>query len=357
MAIPISLRGSYRFNPVDSFGDISRSENAKRQADEQQSRMKAAKVKSQPLEQGQHTASSGVMTPRSIDQAPAWKGQIERRSKIDPFASNHGAPSGESTSQDSSTAAPATSPANRDGFARTQGDIDAGFQNLPSIDNAAPRMDPGWQLKGTGREGVVIPDTARNYKGEKSYLDPLAGGKVYDVDPSKDQRFSVNGQTSGANTAAGIAAKYGVPGTTASFTPAQPEQSAPVAQTGPPQTPDRAALYQNHPEVFQAGTPQNIAFVNHVKDYGEDSAHQNIDGLMEAAGTQLTPPASTPTPAAAPTPIAANPAPSPTPAAPVTPPAPAPAQATPGAGVTKAIGGNPTIANAAKKIAPFVNAF
>ena len=49
----------------------------------------------------------------------------------------------------------------------------------------------------------VIPDSGTNYKGEKTYTEPGIG-RIYEVDPSKDQRFSNMGQTSGALTAQGI---------------------------------------------------------------------------------------------------------------------------------------------------------
>lgn len=40
------------------------------------------------------------------------------------------------------------------------------------------------------------------------------------------------------------------------------------------------ALFQKHPNIFKAGTPENAAFVAHAKQYGLDEAHKNVDALM-----------------------------------------------------------------------------
>jgi hypothetical protein len=42
----------------------------------------------------------------------------------------------------------------------------------------------------------------------------------------------------------------------------------------------RLALQQAHPNIFVAGSPENLAFVAHAKEFGEESAHQNADKLM-----------------------------------------------------------------------------
>lgn len=306
----INLPRTARYSNQNSeFADAER----QRQVVEQQARIEAAKKHPQP----QNTPGSGVIGgPSGLSRPAGFAGQLNFR-PFDPYA--HMAAVGGQQGPTASGATidvpatvqriqPSTQP---DALAGSRSGTERGIMADPydwrgKVGAAnAPAMDAGWQNRGTGREGAVIPDTARNYKGEKSYFDPYAGGTTYDVDPSKDQRFAKlnpsTGQleTSGANTAAGIAAKYGVPGTTSSFTPAAP---APVAPAGPPQTPERAALYAAHPEIFQEGTPQNIAFVNHVNDYGEASAHQNIDGLMGAASTP--PPVAAPaTPTASTTPM------------------------------------------------------
>lgn len=243
----------------------------------------------------QNTPGSGQMTPNSLARPPAWEGQLNQRG-IDPHTSPQGAtPSG----------AP----------------LGGNSAGQSGIGTAAPPVDPGWQLKGTGHEGVVLPDTGYNYKGEKSYVDPFAAaqggsGRVLEIDPSKDQRFSVNGQTSGAQTAQGIQDKYQVPGTTAAFTPGSiaPTSGTIMGQNGqvtqPPQTPERQALFQAHPEIFQTGTPQNAAFVAHANQFGEASAHQNIDSIMQGAqqpSPTPSPSSTPPTEATAPQTIATTP--------------------------------------------------
>lgn len=46
------------------------------------------------------------------------------------------------------------------------------------------------------------------------------------------------------------------------------------------QTAARLALKQKHPAIFEAGTPENEAFVAHAKQYGEASAHENADAMI-----------------------------------------------------------------------------
>lgn len=291
--MPTQVRTGPTHYGFDPYANPSVKMNAERQALEQQARIKASRqnTNGQAPEVGQHRAQSGVMTPNSLDQPPGWAGQLNQRG-IDPYASPQG------------SGAPLE-----------------GNAGQSDIGRAAPPMDPGWQLKGTGHEGVVLPDTGYNYKGEKSYVDPFAAsqggsGRVLEIDPSKDQRFSVNGQTSGAQTAQGIQDKYQVPGTTAAFTPGSiaPTSGTIMGQNGqvtqPPQTPERQALFQAHPEIFQTGTPQNAAFVAHANQFGEASAHQNIDSIMQGAQQPSPTPSPAPTPnteATAPQTIATTP--------------------------------------------------
>lgn len=276
----------YEFDP---HANPAAKMNAERQALEQQARIQRAK---NPLPQ--NTPGSGQMTPDSLARPSTLRDQLTPRG-IDPYASPQG---------------PTQSGAPLGGNADQVG-----------IGASAPPMDPGWQLKGTGHEGVVLPDTGYDYKGEKSYVDPFAAaqggsGRVLEIDPSKDQRFSVNGQTSGAQTAQGIQDKYQVPGTTAAFTPGSiaPTSGTIMGQNGqvtqPPQTPERQALFQAHPEIFQTGTPQNAAFVSHANQFGEASAHQNIDSIMQGAQQPSPTPSPAPTPnteATAPQTIATTP--------------------------------------------------
>lgn len=50
------------------------------------------------------------------------------------------------------------------------------------------------------------------------------------------------------------------------------------------QTTARAGLYARLPSVFEAGTPENLAFVQHAREFGEESAHRNIDDLLQQGG-------------------------------------------------------------------------
>jgi hypothetical protein len=157
-----------------------------------------------------------------------------------------------------------------------------------------PPMD---NLTGSWNKGTTIPDRATNYLGEKTYFSPYAQSNVHEIDPAKDQRFAVMGQTSGAQTAQGILDKYGTPGTTASFTPGTVTDAAGnVAQNGQTvfnRQQSETALRASHPEIFQARTPQNAAFVAHAQQFGEPSAHANVDTIMSNAAK----PAAAPTPA------------------------------------------------------------
>lgn len=286
--------------PVNEARDIAQAKaSLKAQRMAQQAEESAAR------ERAQHQQRPNVQPGKETTQQ--WHSQFQRQG-VNPLAPADGAQAGGLPGATINTP-PLTGIdpyAHARDFARTPGDIAANYQNLSGIGKAAPRMDPGWQLKGTAGEGVTIPDSARNYKGEKSYVDPYAGPTI-DVDSSKDQRFSVNGQTSGAQTAAGIAAKYQVPGTTASFTPGTVTDSTGnvMAQNGqvtpPPQAPHwtgfptandaaaaRTALLKAHPDIGQAGTAANQAFIAHAQQFGEPSAHANVASIV-ADGPELNP--------------------------------------------------------------------
>ncbi len=143
---------------------------------------------------------------------------------------------------------------------------------------------------------ATAPQTAPDYKGESTYFDPYAGSQVHEINPALDQRFSVNGQTSGAQTAQGILDKYQTPGTTASFTPGNvTDASGNTMAPGGAVTPafDRAsaetALKASHPNIFIAGSPENNAFVAHAQQHGEQSAHANVNSIMATARPATAP--------------------------------------------------------------------
>lgn len=54
------------------------------------------------------------------------------------------------------------------------------------------------------------------------------------------------------------------------------------------QTTARASLYQSNPAIFQAGTPENAAFVAFAKENGEEAAHANLAQIL--ASTQSNAP-------------------------------------------------------------------
>lgn len=74
-----------------------------------------------------------------------------------------------------------------------------------------------------------------------------------------------------------------------------PAAPAPVAIPKAPFDPGaaRASLYAStdprHQAIFQEGTPENAAFVAHAREFGEESAHRNLNDIL--------PPAATPAPA------------------------------------------------------------
>lgn len=87
---------------------------------------------------------------------------------------------------------------------------------------------------------------------------------------------------------AGIQGRYQTPGTTASFTPGTATDIAGNSTSnGVPfnQASSRASLYASHPQIFQSGTPENTAFVSHAQQYGEPSAHANIDTVLDGTNT------------------------------------------------------------------------
>lgn len=148
---------------------------------------------------------------------------------------------------------------------------------VPAINNPRPQTSPS----------LVHPQTAPNYLGESTYFDPHAGvegAQVHEIDPAKDQRFSVMGQTSGANTAAGIAKMYGDP-TGGSIRYVQP--TAPTTPPAPAydQAAARASTLQAHPNIGVEGTPENNAFVAHATQYGEQSAHANLPSILSQSQT------------------------------------------------------------------------
>lgn len=174
------------------------------------------------------------------------------------------------------SASPAAAPA--------AGNVPRGTFN-PDANSIAnpPPMD---NLTGSWNKGATVPEQATNYLGESRYIDPHANGAmVSEIDPAKDMRYSVNGQTSGANTAAGILSKYQTPGTTASFTPGTvTDAGGNVANNGQTvfnRASAETALKASHPNIFTAGSPENTAFVAHAQQYGEPSAHANVDSIMQ----------------------------------------------------------------------------
>lgn len=273
-----------------TFGDLSRGMNAERQAREQDYRTQIAKQQRNPNQEN------------PLNRPPAWAGQLTP-GQIRPMMAYQGpTPSGEPTSSTDPNAWMGKE----------------GISNPPPINNA---------MGGTGREGVVLPDSGYNYRGEKSYVSPYSSGpgagNTIEVNPSKDLLYSQNGQTSGQLTAQGIQDKYQTPGTTARitqgnvtdaqgntmaqngrvtpFTPADPVRTA--ANTTNPVNGGfgsrnewmqaRNSLQQQHPEVFQAGTPKNLDFADYVQQHGEPAAH----AYMQTAYPATASVAPTPSPA------------------------------------------------------------
>lgn len=279
------------FNEPPTFGQLSRGMNAERQAREQDFRTQLGKQKQNPV------------LENPLNRPAAWEGQLTPR--IRPFAAAAQGPTQTGATADT-TGVP------QDWRGQT------GISNPPPINNA---------MGGTGREGVVLPDSGYNYRGEKSYVSPYSSGpgagNTIEVNPSKDLLYSRDGQTTGQLTAQGIQDKYQTPGTTARitqgnvtdaqgntmaqngrvtpFTPADPVRTA--SNTTNPVNGGfgsrdewmqaRNSLQQQHPEVFQAGTPKNLDFSDYAQQHGEPAAH----AYMQTAYPATASVAPTPSPA------------------------------------------------------------
>jgi hypothetical protein len=88
--------------------------------------------------------------------------------------------------------------------------------------------------------------------------------------------------------AAAIAQQYSTPSA-----PAQPKIFT-------PDSPERSSLFASHPAIFQAGTPENAAYVAFAKANGEDAAMANLNAILAPPAPQQKAPlisATAPTPA------------------------------------------------------------
>lgn len=295
-----------------STGDLMRQQNAERAARKQDFR----------IQQGEMKGNPNLENP--LNRAPAWDGQLTPGQIRPAGVENYSSPSTPTPAVDtdgSSTPPPGPgrvspfpfqrSPQERAIIADTNPNNPnswmgkSGIANPPPINNA---------MGGTGREGVVLPDSGSNYRGEKSYVAPYSSGpgagNVIEVNPSKDLLYSRNGQTSGQLTAQAIQDKYQTPGTVAhvtqgNVTDAQGNTMAQNGKVTPPPAPTggfnsaeefaqaRNSLQQSHPDVFKAGTPQNLDFADYAQQHGEPAAH----AYMQTAYPPTTSAAPTPSPA------------------------------------------------------------
>jgi len=142
-------------------------------------------------------------------------------------------------------------------------------------------------------QGTTIADSTSNYRGDKSYFDPYSGNegaRVIEYNPKNDYAGS-----------SGILKKYQTPSTqstfigedgrthTTGFTPGNvtDAQGNSVSTTGATQPYNqaeaRANLYQNYPEIWKAGSPENVAFTAHANQYGEPSAFTNVRDIIGGA--------------------------------------------------------------------------
>lgn len=297
--------------------------NAERQAREQDYRTQIAKQQRNPNQENplnRPPAWAGQLTPGQIRPAgvEAYSAPATNLS-VEPLA-----PVGLRFPGDSAAiVANQRSPQEQAMIADTNPTNPNSWMGKTGIDHPPPITN----LIGSGHEGVALPQTGPNYKGESSYVAPYSSGpgagNVIEVDPSKDQRFSRMGQTSGQLTAQGIQDKYQTPGTTARitqgnvtdaqgntmaqngrvtpFTPADPVRTAANA-TNPVNggfgsrdewMQARNSLQQQHPEVFQAGTAKNLDFADYAQQHGEPAAH----AYMQTAYPATASVAPTPSPA------------------------------------------------------------
>lgn len=63
--------------------------------------------------------------------------------------------------------------------------------------------------------------------------------------------------------------------------------AGPLGAAGPghrfaPDSPQRANLRAEHEDIFTEGTPANVAFVAHAKQFGEASAHEHINDILDS---------------------------------------------------------------------------
>lgn len=93
-------------------------------------------------------------------------------------------------------------------------------------------------------------------------LSPVAGASQLTPYGTASSTFSSAPQTAAVTTPTGVI---------------HPQASDPIGNAQA-----RIALQQSHPEVFQAGTDANKAFIAYAQQHGEAAAHQNISSIIPA---------------------------------------------------------------------------
>lgn len=128
--------------------------------------------------------------------------------------------------------------------------------NTPPMNNPGyPRVDPHLDINGPAVQGALDQAAGITHTPAAPGVNvPSIYGSGHLVAP---------GETDKENAV--FNAANGVP--SLDWTPQQRQQNEDV-------------LEKSHPAIFQNGTPENAAFVAHAQQYGEQSAHENVDKIM-----------------------------------------------------------------------------
>lgn len=166
-----------------------------------------------------------------------------------------------------------------------------------------PSMRSAIAPNATGNEGNAYADNAlRNAKAlyaphdtttttREAYQPPLIEGGPGRTVPEKQSNIlfgEINPASKAAGTGAPAWTPYGMISSTTS-TGNKPIRPGIETATGVSRAPDykpkdyaqeKASLYEKHPNIFKAGTPENEAFVAHYKKYGPEATFAGVDALM-----------------------------------------------------------------------------
>lgn len=290
-------------------------ERARQMAQRTYYRADLANARARENPQAKNTPGSGVMSPNSLARPPSW--QTNYAPSLDAFhpAFQGGAPTVTNPQNHwygggSQVSAYPQQPdwRGQEGIANPPPTNAQKPQQVTTYTpNAAPnpgaRPASGTPAAGAWASNVeagnkayysMDPYSTRTVGAEPGVNSPQIQGALNDV--NTQGAIAAARQNGSAISPYGSIAAHDVPQGTPQPTAA--ETAAATTSTGvqhaPPPPPyggfsDQTAqgdarneLRQNYPEIFTQNTPQNTAFVNYAKQYGEPAAHQNIQQFMGA---------------------------------------------------------------------------